>query len=47
MAEAEKSDPKNVFTQFYVFKIAVIEGNTDRGINVIFDLHLTVNTKTI
>lgn len=47
MEEAEKYDPGNIFTQFYVFKISVIDGDTDRGINVIFDLHLTVNTKTI
>nr|KAF6436538.1 testis expressed 11 [Rousettus aegyptiacus] len=38
VAEAEKSDPKNVFTQFYVFKIAVIEGNTDRALQAITTL---------
>ena len=45
MAEAEKLDPGNIFTQFYVFKVAILEGNCDSGINVIYEMHLTVNTK--
>lgn len=45
VAEAEQRDPTNIFTQFYVFKIAVLEGNSDRGINVIYELYLAVNTK--
>ncbi|XP_058297305.1 testis-expressed protein 11 [Hylobates moloch] len=31
VAEAERHDPRNVFTQFYIFKIAVIEGNSERA----------------
>lgn len=45
VAEAEHLDPANIFTHFYLFKIAVLEGNSDRGINVICELHLSVNTK--
>lgn len=43
--EAERRDPTNIFTQFYVFKIAVLEGNSGRGMNVIYELYLTVNIK--
>lgn len=45
VTEAERRDPTNIFTKFYVFKIAILEGNSDRGINVIYELYLTVNTK--
>ncbi|XP_024900199.1 testis-expressed protein 11 [Pteropus alecto] len=36
--EAEKYDPGNIFTQFYVFKISVIDGNTDRALEAIINL---------
>lgn len=45
MIEAERHDPTNIFTQFYVFKIAVLEGNSGRGMNVIYELYLIVNIK--
>lgn len=45
MSEAELHDPANIFTQFYIFQIAVLEGNSDRGINVIYELYLSANTK--
>uniref|UniRef100_A0A2I3N958 Protein ZIP4 homolog n=1 Tax=Papio anubis TaxID=9555 RepID=A0A2I3N958_PAPAN len=38
VAEAERHDPRNVFTQFYVFKIAVIEGNSERALQAIITL---------
>lgn len=44
VAEAERHDPRNVFTQFYIFKIAVIEGNSERGINFVCNLYLALNT---
>lgn len=44
MAEVEQLDPENIFTQYYIFKIAILDGNSDRGINVICELHFTVNT---
>uniref|UniRef100_A0A7M4E6F0 Protein ZIP4 homolog n=1 Tax=Crocodylus porosus TaxID=8502 RepID=A0A7M4E6F0_CROPO len=31
--EAEKCDPRSIFTQFNVYKIAVLEGNADKGRN--------------
>ncbi|XP_070460136.1 testis-expressed protein 11 isoform X1 [Equus przewalskii] len=38
VAEAEQRDPTNIFTQFYVFKIAVLEGNSDRALQAITSL---------
>ena len=38
-------DPRNIFTQFYIFKISVVEGNSGRGINVSYKLYLSINTK--
>ncbi|EHH30826.1 hypothetical protein EGK_20616, partial [Macaca mulatta] len=38
VAEAERHDPRNVFTQFYIFKIAVIEGNSERALQAIITL---------
>lgn len=35
VTETEQQDPTNIFTQFYIFKIAVMEGNSDRGINAL------------
>ena len=43
--EAAQRDPRNVFTQFYIVKISVVEGNSGRGINVTYKLYLSVNTK--
>jgi hypothetical protein len=45
MTEAEQQDPTNIFTQFYIFKISVLEDNSDRGINVICELYLAVRIK--
>ena len=39
--KAAQRDPRNIFTQFYIFKISIVEGNSGRGINVI----LSINTK--
>ncbi|XP_027791641.2 testis-expressed protein 11 [Marmota flaviventris] len=36
--EAERRDPTNVFTQFYMFKIAVLESNSDRALQAITTL---------
>ncbi|XP_059107460.1 testis-expressed protein 11 [Peromyscus eremicus] len=33
--EAEQQDATNIFTQFYIFKIAVMEGNSDRALQVV------------
>ncbi|KAB0372311.1 hypothetical protein FD755_016103 [Muntiacus reevesi] len=31
--EAAQRDPRNIFTQFYIFKVSIVEGNSGRGIN--------------
>uniref|UniRef100_A0A7N5KC49 Protein ZIP4 homolog n=1 Tax=Ailuropoda melanoleuca TaxID=9646 RepID=A0A7N5KC49_AILME len=36
--EAEQCDPTNIFTQFYVFKVAVLEGNSGRALRAITTL---------
>ncbi|KAM4818637.1 testis-expressed protein 11 [Thomomys bottae] len=33
--EAERLDPTNIFTQFYVFKIAVLESNSEKALQAI------------
>ncbi|XP_012887068.1 PREDICTED: testis-expressed sequence 11 protein [Dipodomys ordii] len=33
--EAERLDPTNIFTQFYVFKIAILENNSDKALQAI------------
>ncbi|XP_058392097.1 testis-expressed protein 11 [Diceros bicornis minor] len=38
VTEAEQRDPANIFTQFYIFKIAVLEGNSDRALQAITTL---------
>ncbi|XP_027464258.1 testis-expressed protein 11 isoform X1 [Zalophus californianus] len=38
MTEAEQRDPTNIFTQFYVFKIAILEGNPGRALQAITTL---------
>ncbi|XP_077003175.1 testis-expressed protein 11 isoform X2 [Tamandua tetradactyla] len=38
VTEAEQHDHTNVFTQFYMFKIAVLEGNSDRALQAITTL---------
>nr|XP_012330464.1 testis-expressed protein 11 [Aotus nancymaae] len=38
VAEAERHDPRNIFTQFYVFKIAVIEGDSEKALQAIITL---------
>ncbi|XP_050997756.1 testis-expressed protein 11 [Acomys russatus] len=40
IAEAEQWDPTNIFTQFYLFKIAVMEGNSDRALQAIDTLKM-------
>ncbi|XP_049975662.1 testis-expressed protein 11 isoform X4 [Alexandromys fortis] len=35
VTETEQQDPINIFTQFYIFKIAVMEGNSDRALQVV------------
>ncbi|XP_058906371.1 testis-expressed protein 11 [Kogia breviceps] len=35
VTEAERYDPTNIFTKFYIFKIAVLEGNSDRALQAI------------
>ncbi|XP_053512629.1 testis-expressed protein 11 [Artibeus jamaicensis] len=35
MEEAEKLDPGNIFTQFYVFNVAVLEGNCEAAMRAI------------
>jgi len=41
LAEAEQQDPTNIFTQYYIFKIAILDGEAYRGINVLYSLTLT------
>ncbi|XP_028625874.1 testis-expressed protein 11 isoform X2 [Grammomys surdaster] len=38
IAEAEQQDPTNIFTQYYIFKIAVIEGDAYRALQVVSTL---------
>nr|XP_034342276.1 testis-expressed protein 11 isoform X2 [Arvicanthis niloticus] len=38
IAEAEQQDPTNIFTQYYIFKIAIIEGNAYRALQVVSTL---------
>ncbi|XP_075813831.1 testis-expressed protein 11 [Microtus pennsylvanicus] len=38
VTETEQQDPTNIFTQFYIFKIAVMEGNSDRALQVVHTL---------
>ncbi|ERE65099.1 testis [Cricetulus griseus] len=38
VTEAEQQDPTNIFTQFYIFKIAIMEGNSDRALQVLSTL---------
>ncbi|XP_073918366.1 testis-expressed protein 11 [Castor canadensis] len=35
MTEAEQQDPTNIFTQFYIFKISVLEDNSDRALQAL------------
>ncbi|XP_064134515.1 LOW QUALITY PROTEIN: testis-expressed protein 11 [Loxodonta africana] len=45
MAEVERCDPTNIFTQFYLLKIEILEGNSDRDINVITILESLLRDK--
>uniref|UniRef100_A0A2K6F7K4 Protein ZIP4 homolog n=1 Tax=Propithecus coquereli TaxID=379532 RepID=A0A2K6F7K4_PROCO len=38
VTEAERRDPTNIFTQFYIFKIAILEENSDRALQAITTL---------
>ncbi|XP_051034986.1 testis-expressed protein 11 [Phodopus roborovskii] len=38
ITEAEQQDPTNILTQFYIFKIAIMEGNSDRALQVVSTL---------
>ncbi|XP_031224718.1 testis-expressed protein 11 [Mastomys coucha] len=38
IAEAEQQDPTNVFTQYYIFKIAIMEGDAYRALRVVSTL---------
>ncbi|XP_045394633.1 testis-expressed protein 11 isoform X2 [Lemur catta] len=38
VTEAEHCDPTNIFTQFYIFKIAILEENPDRALQAITTL---------
>ncbi|KAM8752362.1 testis-expressed protein 11 [Rhynchonycteris naso] len=38
MAEAQQLDPENIFTYFYIFKIAVLDCNFDRAVQSIIGL---------
>jgi hypothetical protein len=42
IAEVEQKDPTHVFTRYYIFKIAIMEGDAFRGINVLYALMLTI-----
>uniref|UniRef100_A0A286ZQB4 Protein ZIP4 homolog n=1 Tax=Sus scrofa TaxID=9823 RepID=A0A286ZQB4_PIG len=44
VTEAERCDPTNIFTQFYVFKIAVLEGSSDRALQAITALENILTT---
>ncbi|MBZ3888108.1 Testis-expressed sequence 11 protein [Sciurus carolinensis] len=45
MMEAERQDPTNVFTQFYMFKIAILESNSDRALQAITNLESLLTTE--
>ncbi|CAK6450457.1 unnamed protein product [Pipistrellus nathusii] len=45
--EAENLDPGNIFTQFYLFKIAVMEGNSDRALQAITTLENLLTTEAL
>ncbi|XP_016062913.1 PREDICTED: testis-expressed sequence 11 protein [Miniopterus natalensis] len=45
VAEAEHLDPANIFTHFYLFKIAVLEGNSDRALQAITTLENLLTTE--
>ncbi|CAI9180664.1 unnamed protein product [Rangifer tarandus platyrhynchus] len=36
--EAAQRDPRNIFTQFYIFKISIVEGNSGRALQAIITL---------
>ncbi|XP_066106577.1 testis-expressed protein 11 [Saccopteryx bilineata] len=38
MAEAQQLDPENIFTYFYIFKIAVLDGNFEQAVQSIIGL---------
>ncbi|XP_055421735.1 testis-expressed protein 11 [Bubalus kerabau] len=38
-------DPRNIFTQFYIFKISVVEGNSGRALQAIFSLEYLLTTE--
>ncbi|XP_036916161.1 testis-expressed protein 11, partial [Sturnira hondurensis] len=47
MEEAEKLDPGNIFTQFYVFKVAVLEGNCEAAFQAITAFKDTLMSKEL
>ncbi|XP_060039274.1 testis-expressed protein 11 [Erinaceus europaeus] len=47
VTEAEKSDPENIFTQFYVFKIAILEGDSDKASQALTDLDNLIRTENL
>nr|XP_031531094.1 testis-expressed protein 11 [Vicugna pacos] len=43
--EAERYDPTNIFTQFYIFKIAILERNSEKALQAISALENLLTTK--
>ncbi|XP_043753535.1 testis-expressed protein 11 isoform X1 [Cervus elaphus] len=43
--EAAQRDPRNIFTQFYIFKISIVEGNSGRALQAIITLEYLLMTQ--
>uniref|UniRef100_A0A8C5UW20 Protein ZIP4 homolog n=1 Tax=Microcebus murinus TaxID=30608 RepID=A0A8C5UW20_MICMU len=47
VTEAERHDPTNIFTQFYIFRIAILEENSDRALQAITTLKNLLTDKEL
>ncbi|XP_068819299.1 testis-expressed protein 11 [Capricornis sumatraensis] len=43
--KAAQHDPRNIFTQFYIFKISIVEGNSGRALEAIITLEYLLMTE--
>ncbi|KAI4554471.1 hypothetical protein MJG53_019770 [Ovis ammon polii x Ovis aries] len=43
--KAAQRDPRNIFTQFYIFKISIVEGNSGRALEAIITLEYLLTTE--
>ncbi|XP_032745282.1 testis-expressed protein 11 [Rattus rattus] len=42
LAEAEQQDPTNIFTQYYIFKIAILDGEAYRALQIVSALKISM-----